>query len=158
MRDAASSTTSAEARLRSALARILAFGIVGVAAELALLGHYESWRQWIPLAVLAIGLLSTAGASWRGSAPALRLHRAAMGAFVACGLLGLWFHYQGNVEFEVEMVPSIGGWELFAEAMAGATPALAPGTMILLGLIGLAMTYRHPTLNRTGKRRTRRGE
>jgi hypothetical protein len=67
-----------------------------------------------------------------------------MALCVASGLLGIWFHYQGNVEFELEMYPTIGGVKLFWEAMKGATPALAPGTMIQLGLLGLLFTYRHP--------------
>jgi hypothetical protein len=58
------------------------------------------------------------------------------------------WHYQGNMEFELETYPSISGLALFKEAMMGATPALAPGTMIELGLIGLAYTYRHPLLVR----------
>ncbi|MEE8525668.1 MAG: hypothetical protein V3T72_17155 [Thermoanaerobaculia bacterium] len=133
-----------EARLRTALALIMVFGIVGVATELALLGHYEEWRQWTPLVLLGAGLLSVAGAALNGSAKALALHLGVMVGFLTSGLAGIWFHYRGNVEFEVEMVPSIGGWELFKEAMTGATPALAPGTMILLGLVGLALSYRHP--------------
>jgi hypothetical protein len=40
----------------------------------------------------------------------------------------------------------LAGWELFKEAMTGATPALAPGAMVQLGLIGLAWSYRHPAL------------
>jgi hypothetical protein len=52
------------------------------------------------------------------------------------------------MEFELETYPSISGLALFKEAMMGATPALAPGTMIELGLIGLAYTYRHPLLVR----------
>jgi len=40
------------------------------------------------------------------------------------------------------------GFELFKESMMGATPALAPGMMAHLGLLGLALTYRHPLLAR----------
>jgi hypothetical protein len=147
-----------EARLRSALALILLFGILGTAAELVLLGHDEEWRQWIPLVALAAGLGSAAWAAWKGSAAAVRLQRVVMAGFLASGLLGTWFHYRGNVEFEVEMVPTIGGWQLFREAMTGATPALAPGTMILLGLIGLAMVYRHPGSTKPAGRARRGGK
>jgi hypothetical protein len=64
--------------------------------------------------------------------------------FAAAGLAGLFFHYQGNVEFERERNPDKRGFALFAAAMTGATPALAPGTMVLLGSIGLLYAYRHP--------------
>ena len=43
-------------RLRRLLAVILAVGMVGVAAELLLLGHTEAWQQRIPLGLLALGL------------------------------------------------------------------------------------------------------
>jgi len=33
-----------------------------------------------------------------------------------------------------------------SKALAGATPVLAPGSMSLLGVVGLALTYRHPLL------------
>ncbi|MFB3131882.1 MAG: hypothetical protein ACE10K_05095, partial [Rhodothermales bacterium] len=49
-------------------------------------------------------------------------------------------------EFELEMYPTLKGLELFWESIKGATPALAPGTMIQLGLLGWAYTYRHPAL------------
>ena len=32
-----------------------------------------------------------------------------MGAFVVSGVVGLWLHYQGNAEFELEMYPSLQG-------------------------------------------------
>ena len=66
--------------------------------------------------------------------------------FVLSGLVGLILHYQGNAEFELEMYPSLNGLELFWEAIRGATPTLAPGTMIQLGLLGWVYTIRHPQL------------
>ena len=39
------------------------------------------------------------------------------------------------------------GLELVWEALKGATPALAPGAMAQLGLVGLAFAYRHPLLS-----------
>jgi len=50
------------------------------------------------------------------------------------------------MEFELEMHPSQSGWALLWAVMKGATPALAPGMMILLGALGLTYTYRHPQL------------
>jgi hypothetical protein len=69
-----------------------------------------------------------------------------MAMFVASGALGIYLHYRGNVEFELEMYPDRRSFELFRETMAGATPALAPGTMVLLGLIGLVYAHQHPRL------------
>jgi hypothetical protein len=35
---------------------------------------------------------------------------------------------------------------LISKTLTGATPVLAPGSMSLLGFVGLAFTYRHPAL------------
>jgi hypothetical protein len=32
------------------------------------------------------------------------------------------------------------------KTITGATPVLAPGSMVLLGLVGFAYTYRHPEI------------
>jgi hypothetical protein len=65
---------------------------------------------------------------------------------IATAIAGLIFHYRGNVEFEIERDESLRGLALFWEAIRGATPALAPGALAQLGLVGLAFTYRHPAL------------
>jgi hypothetical protein len=132
--------------LRNLLAVTLMVGIVGVAVELLLLEHFEEWQQWLPLAALGVGLVTLAGVVFSRSALLLKAHVLVMTGFLVTGVLGVYLHYSGNVEFELEMVPSMGGLELFKEAMTGATPALAPGAMALLGLIGLVITYRHPLL------------
>ena len=66
--------------------------------------------------------------------------------FLLSGAVGLALHYRGNMEFEFEMYPALTGLDLFRETMAGATPALCPGTMLILGLLGLLYTFRHPIL------------
>ena len=47
-------------------------------------------------------------------------------------------------EFEIEMDPSISGLALFWEAITGATPALAPGTMLLFAALGYALIVSRP--------------
>ena len=55
-------------------------------------------------------------------------------------------HFQVNMEFQLEMDPSLKGLDLYRKAiLAKAPPALAPGAMIQLGLVGLAYTFRGPT-------------
>ena len=66
---------------------------------------------------------------------------------VVSGAVGVWLHYRGNVEFELEMYPSMQGIELVQKTLTGATPVLAPGSMTLLGLIGLTHSYRHPCIH-----------
>ena len=134
--------------VRRILLATLVLGLIGTGLELLLLEHCENWRQMIPLGLIATALLVLA---WhgvqRGSAP-VHVLQVLMLLFVVAGAIGLTLHYSGNAEFELEMYPDRSSMELFRESMMGATPALAPGTMIQLALIGLAYTYRHPRLSR----------
>lgn len=134
--------------LRQLVLALVFVGIVGLEAELALLRHAESLSQWIPHVVLMIGLLSTIIVYFRPGTASLRAFQALMVVFVGVGLLGLYLHYRGNVEFAVERDPSLSGARLLWKALRGATPALAPGALSQLGLLGLLYSYHHPALNR----------
>ncbi len=116
--------------------------IVGLIPELILLEHYEEWQQWVPLALLGAGLVSTLLLWFAPRRATVALFRAVMVLCVASAAAGLYFHYQANLEFVLERHPDYRGWQLFKEAMTGAMPALAPGTMAQLGLMGLAATLR----------------
>lgn len=120
------------------LLAIFFFGLIGTATELLLLGHFDGVLQFIPLVLITIGLVAVV---WYGSRPShtsLKAFRGTLVLFAISGLLGLYLHYRGNVEFEKERDATVGGFRLFWEAMTGATPALAPGAMILLAAIGYA--------------------
>ncbi len=80
------------------------------------------------------------------AAGSIRVFRLLMWLDLGAGVAGTLLHYRGNTEFELEMYPGIHGFALFKEAMTGAFPALAPGSMVLFGLLGLAWTFRHPAL------------
>lgn len=134
--------------LRSALLALVHLGMVGLLAELFLLEHTESLTQWIPMASLGLGLLSGAAVALRPTRRSLRIFQAVMAVFVAAGLLGLVLHLRGNLEFALERDASLRGAALAWEALRGATPALAPGALFQLGLLGLAYTLRHPVLDR----------
>jgi hypothetical protein len=129
---------------------LLLFGVVGVAAELVLLGHYEDPWQWAPLALLGVGLLATLGVAVRPVPGLLRTLRALMVLYVIAGGVGVYLHLNANVEFERELRPSIGGSELIVEVLRGAIPALAPGAMAQLGLLGLLICYHHPLIHHEG--------
>lgn len=135
-----------DARVRAALLGIFLFGALGAAAELLLLEHTEKPWQWAPLVLIAASLIALAWHAVARSRASVRAFQALMVLFVAGGLTGMALHYRGNLEFEREMHPDGTAGELFKGAMMGATPALAPGTMILLGLIGLMYAYRNPAL------------
>ena len=145
------SRNSAIGTVRGILAAALGLGLAGTGAELLLLEHFEDWRQIVPIALIAGALVVLIWHAVDRRALPVRVLQGLMLVFALSGVMGLVFHYRGNVEFEREMYPSRAGLELFREAMMGATPALAPGTMIQLALIGLAYTYRHPRLSATSQ-------
>ena len=126
------------------LAAIFLVGSIGTGLELVLLEHIEGIWQNVPLALIGIGCVALGALVFRPAITGLRAFQLTMWLFVASGLAGVVLHYQGNVEFELELSPDAEGWKLFWEALKGATPSLAPGTMTLLGALGLAYTYRHP--------------
>lgn len=129
---------AALARMRRLLLYTFLAGTAGAGAELGLIGHYEDPWQWTPLVLLGGGFLLGAWVLRRGGP--LRVFRGLMALFVASGLLGLYLHFRGNMEFELEMTASMKGWALVWESLTGATPALAPGAMILLGVLGWLST------------------
>ncbi len=136
---------------RSILLGIFVLGVGGIATELWLLGHYEELDQFIPLGLAAVAVAGLAAAAFVPSPLTVRVFQLVMLLMVFSGFLGVWYHYQATTEFQLEMDPSLKGWALFSKAIvAKAPPALAPGAMIQLGLIGLAYTFRHPVFRRGG--------
>ena len=130
---------------RRILLAILVVGICGISVELWLLAHTEDIYMLIPLILAAAGLVMSAAVALRPSAGAIRCFQAVMVLFLISGIVGMWLHFQVNMEFQVEMDPALAGMALFRKAIVAKTPpALAPGAMIQLGLIGLAYTFRHP--------------
>lgn len=129
--------------LRQLLLAVVLLGIVGLEVELALLRHAESFTQWIPHVALLIGLISTLAVYIRPGPATLRTFQVVMLIFLIVGALGVYLHFIGNVEFALERNPSLSGTALIWKALRGATPALAPGALAQLGLLGLLYTYRH---------------
>jgi len=133
--------------MRGILLTIFLLGVLGTGAELLLLEHTEDLWQWVPLLLIALSLAALILHAAIRRAASVRIFQATMVLFLLSGVAGLLLHYKGNVEFKSETNPSLAGLELFWEAMKGkAPPALAPGVMIQIGLLGLAYTYRHPAL------------
>lgn len=130
-------------RLRVILRGLLGLGLAGTAAELLLIGHYESPKQMAPLAVIGVSLASLIRPpSSRGS---LRAFQLAMLALIVCGLAGAVLHYRGSREFQLEVDPSLAGARLLLKALGAKTPpALAPGSLVLFGLLGIASLYEQP--------------
>ncbi|MEX2283908.1 MAG: hypothetical protein WEE89_15590 [Gemmatimonadota bacterium] len=140
-------------KLRSLLLVILVISMVATGVELLLLEHIESTWQWLPIVLLGLGVLASLLVAIWPNRQVFAIFQLIMAACVISGVVGIWLHYSGNAEFELEMNAALKGFELFRDSMMGATPALAPGSMTQLGLLGLAYTYRHPRLRPAGARR-----
>jgi hypothetical protein len=138
--------------LRRALLALLVVFMVGTAADLMLLDHHEDAWQMVPLVLVALGVVCAVWSS-RGGSGAVTAMRILMVLFVAAGFIGMALHFLGNREFQHEMDPAIAGWPLVVKVMTSkAPPALAPASMIQMGLLGLLYTYQHPALRRTAGR------
>jgi len=133
---------------RKLLLGLALFGSLGLLVELLLIEHHDDRYQWIPLILLGFGSLNLIAVLISKSAAAVRALRWVMALQAAGGFLGVALHFKGNREFELEMVPGMKGTELIAETLQGATPVLAPGAMLQIGLLGLLCCWGHPALRK----------
>lgn len=121
---------------------VLTLGMVGLLAELLLIAHYEDATQWIPLVLLAAGLVALAIDRVFARGWTQLLVQLTMVLVVAAGALGIYFHFHGSREFQLEMDPQMRGTTLVWHVMrAKSPPTLAPGSMMQLGILGLGYAY-----------------
>ena len=124
-------------RARRALLALLLAATLGIAVELILLDHTEYAVQWVPVVLTFGGAVVVAWYLFRPEPRGRRAFRVTMALYALSGVAGLVLHFRGNLEFELEVRPGAAGLGLVWAALKGATPALAPGTMIVLGTLGL---------------------
>jgi len=138
-------STSPLARIRWWLLAVLVLELVGTLVELLLLQHYEDLLQCVPLVLIVLTLLLVAWHVARPRPANLRALQVTMCGLVLAGFVGIRLHLQGAAEFQLEMDRSQPRWNVFKKALqAQAPPALAPGVMLQMGLLGLVYAYRHP--------------
>ncbi|MEL6303746.1 MAG: hypothetical protein AAFQ20_03045 [Bacteroidota bacterium] len=109
---------------------------IGTIMELYLLEHYEDRLQLIPILCIALLLVLMVILLFRKSAIVQGVFKFVLLLTAGSGVYGIFLHLSANYEFEQEMRPSVKGWDLFVESLSGALPTLAPGSMIVLALIG----------------------
>lgn len=127
---------------------VFVLGVLGTGVELLFLGHTQGITQLIPLVLIVMSLLALAYYGLERKAASLRTFQITMVLVLASGLLGAGLHYRANQKFELEADPNMKGFALISKVMTGAAPALAPGAMVQLGLLGLVYTFRHPAWGR----------
>lgn len=133
-------------RIRRLLLGVLLLELGGTLTELLLLQHFESVLQWIPLVLLTVTLVVIL---WHVALPqpaSVSALRVLMVCMALAGLAGIALHLRGSAEFLTEMDPSQSGWTILKKALqAQAPPALAPGVMLQMGLLGLIYADREYT-------------
>ena len=143
----APTTSMVESQLRALMLGLFVIGLAGVAAELLALQHYEDPWQFVPFAVIVAALVTAVWQVVAGSAASVRTMRGVALVMLVTGALGIVLHYRGNMGFQLDVNPDLHGWRLFLKILhAQAPPALAPGVMAQLGLLGLVYCFRHPLL------------
>ena len=131
--------------VRPLILAVLFLGLVGMGAELLLLQHTGSLWELIPLVLIALALVILTWHAVTQRPASVRAVQGVMALFLLAGVAGIALHYQSSMEFKLETNAALSGWALFWAVMSAKTPpALAPGSMIQLGLLGLVYTYRHP--------------
>lgn len=150
-------TTTAEPSVTRALRRVLLalalLGVFATATELALIGHWGSPARLIPWALLLLAGVTLLLAAWKPGVRTLWSLRVAL-VIVALGSgVGVLEHAAGNLVTAREVAggAALPLRELVLGALTGGAPALAPGILVQVALLGLAFTYRHPAL-RTASR------
>lgn len=129
---------------RQLILALIAIGAGGLLTELVLIEHYDEPWQWAPVVALGLTLAGCAALAARPGRGTMRAFQGIMSACLVLGAIGVILHLKGNLEFELEGAPALRGWPLYREVLKGATPALAPGALAQLGLLGLLYAYRHP--------------
>lgn len=127
-------------QLKRAITAAFFFMTCGVLIELYLLGHYEDTQQLIPIFCVATAILLVLVLFFKRTRLILGTLNLILGLTALSGVYGTYLHLVANYEFEQEMTPGAGTWELFVESLTGALPALAPASMIVLALIGYSYT------------------
>lgn len=136
------------ATIRSILLVTIVLALIGTGLELVFLGHFDDPAQLIPLGLIAPALMALGWYSITRGRRSIRVFQVLMALFMIAGIAGIVLHARSNIEFATEMYPNIERMELLRKTAAGAIPALAPGVMIQIGLLGFAYAFRHPALKK----------
>ena len=134
-----------ERQIRRLILALVAFGLTATVVDLFGLEHYEEPLQIVPIAFNIFSLLVVSWHAVTASSASLLILRMVMAVMVIVGLVGVVLHMRGSMAFQLEANPDLGGWALTKKLLAAkAPPALAPGIMVQLGLLGLIYGYKHP--------------
>lgn len=134
------------ARLRRFLLVLAALLCLGTLGELTLIDHLEEPLQFVPFVLCGVGLIALAMVYFKPQRKTIWTLRVIMVLVALGGFLGMYEHLAGNQAFALEINQRASGSELLMDTLTGASPALAPGVLIITAIVAQAATYFHPAL------------
>jgi hypothetical protein len=120
--------------------------IVAVEIELLLLEHVKPIMQLIPVLLLAAALFAVVWYGFTRSRESVKTFQTVMILSIATGLLGIFVHLGVSATDAVKKDKTLEGIPLIRAALTGVAPPFAPAALIQIGLVGIAYTFRHPSL------------
>lgn len=134
------------ARLRRFLLVLAALLCLGTLGELVLTDHLEEPLQYVPFVLCGVGLIAIAVVFFQPQRKTIWALRVIMVLVALGACLGVYEHLAGNQAFALEINQQASGSELLVDTLTGASPALAPGVLIITAIVAQAATYFHPAL------------
>lgn len=135
-----------EQRFRHFLVWVAVFILFGTLFELFLLEHWEKNVQYLPFTLSIIGILVLITARLKPTKGSVLTLRWVMVIVALGSLVGMYFHFSHNLIMVQYRNPSLSFSNALWPAVKGGAPLLAPGILFLAGVLGIAVTYKHPKL------------
>jgi len=111
--------------------------LFGLGLELWLIEHYEDVLQFIPLLCVALAGILLIADRYSNAAWIRKSFRALLIINAICAVVGVYLHLKANFEFEKEIYVNETTLNLLINSFSGALPVFAPGSLIILSLLGM---------------------
>src|SRR4051812_25541440 len=110
--------------LRLWILGVLLLGLLGTVTELMLLSHYEQPLQLVPVVLIALAIVSLLWQWLMRDMASLNVMLVVMALSVVAGFVGVLAHFEGSAEFQRDLDPSMGTWELLEKILRAKAPPL----------------------------------
>jgi len=110
--------------------------IIGLLLELLLEEHIVGFWQLAPIILLIASLILFLSKPVLSIFIYFKFSAVLQLMLISFGLIGIYLHLENNFEFEKELFPSKSIWKLIFSSFKGAIPSLAPGALIVVGVLG----------------------
>lgn len=115
---------------------IFLIAATGLLMELLLIGHLESFWQIFPVVLLSVAVTNAVLFYYIAHRFVFLIFNFLTIILMISGFIGIGFHLHNNWEFTIELHPGESTFQLITDMLTGAIPAVAPGAMIVSGLVG----------------------